>query len=123
MARGVNRGGVRLYRLESSRKERPVVVLTRESAIGYLATATVAQIASSIRGVPSEVQLDEEDGMNRPCAVNLHNVMTVSQAARRTCRFIAVAQTRKLSRRYRGAKVAPGTSSKFPDRRCSVHRL
>lgn len=57
-----------------------MVVLTRESAIDYLATATVAPISSTIRGVPSEVQLDEEDGMKKPCAVNLHNVMTVSQA-------------------------------------------
>jgi mRNA interferase MazF len=54
-------------------------VLTRDSALGYLSTATVAPIASSIRGVPSEVRLDEEDGMKSPCAVNLHNTVTVSQ--------------------------------------------
>jgi mRNA-degrading endonuclease toxin of MazEF toxin-antitoxin module len=29
--------------------------------------------------VPSEVPLDEDDGMKRPCAVNLHNAVTVSQ--------------------------------------------
>jgi mRNA-degrading endonuclease toxin of MazEF toxin-antitoxin module len=29
--------------------------------------------------VPSEVRLDEDDGMKRPCAVNLHNAVTVSQ--------------------------------------------
>ena len=54
-------------------------MLTRDSALGYLSTATVAPIKSSIRGVPSEVRLDEEDGMKRPCAVNLHNTVTVSQ--------------------------------------------
>jgi mRNA-degrading endonuclease toxin of MazEF toxin-antitoxin module len=32
-----------------------------------------------MRGVPSEVALDEKDGMNGPCAVNLHNAVTVSQ--------------------------------------------
>lgn len=32
-----------------------------------------------IRGVPSEVVLHEEDGMKSPCAVNLHNAVTVSQ--------------------------------------------
>ena len=31
------------------------------------------------RGVPSEVSLNEEDGMKSPCAVNLHNAVTVSQ--------------------------------------------
>jgi mRNA interferase MazF len=56
-----------------------VVVLTRDSAIGYLSTVTVAPITSTVRGVPSEVLLDEEDGMKRRCAVNLHNAVTVSQ--------------------------------------------
>jgi len=40
---------------------------------------TVAPITSTIRGVPSEVVLAEEDGMKGPCAVNLHNAVTVSQ--------------------------------------------
>jgi len=32
-----------------------------------------------IRGLPSEVVLNEEDGMKFPCAVNLPNAVTVSQ--------------------------------------------
>jgi mRNA interferase MazF len=57
-----------------------VVVLTRESAIGYLSAVTVAPITSTIRGVPSEVRLTEADGMKGECVVNLHNVVTVSKA-------------------------------------------
>jgi len=53
--------------------------LTRDSAIGHLATVTVAPITSTIRGVPSEVVLDVDDGMKGPCAVNLHNSVTVAQ--------------------------------------------
>lgn len=56
-----------------------MVVLTRESAIRYLSTVTIAPITSTIRGVPSEVLLDQEDGMKDRCAVNLHNTVTVSQ--------------------------------------------
>ena len=56
-----------------------MVVLTRDSAVGYLSTVTIAPITSAIRGVPSEVVLNEEDGMKAPCAVNLHNAVTVSQ--------------------------------------------
>lgn len=56
-----------------------MVVLTRDSAIAYLARVTVAPITSTIHGVPSEVTLNEEDGMKGPCAVNLHNATTVSQ--------------------------------------------
>lgn len=54
-------------------------MLTRDSAISYLSTVTVAPITSTIRGVPSEVILNEEDGMKAPCAVNLHNTVTISQ--------------------------------------------
>ena len=79
LAGGIARGDIRLYRFAPPDKARPVVVLTRDSALGYLSTATVAPITSSIRGVPSEVRLDEEDGMKAPCAVNLYNTVTVSQ--------------------------------------------
>src|SRR5664279_3094272 len=79
LAGGIGRGDIRLYRFAPPDKARPVVVLTRDSALRYLSTATVAPITSSIRGVPSEVRLDEDDGMKSPCAVNLHNVITVSQ--------------------------------------------
>lgn len=79
MAARIARGDVRLYSFTPPDKKRPVVVLTRDSAIGYLSTVTVAPITSTIRGVPSEVVLDEKDGMRTSCAVNLHNAVTVSQ--------------------------------------------
>jgi len=79
LARRIDRGDVRLYQFAPPDKQRPVVVLTRNSAIDYLSTVTVAPVTSTIRGVPSEVVLNEEDGMKTPCAVNVHNVTTVSQ--------------------------------------------
>lgn len=80
MAGRLSRGDVRLYRFMPPDKQRPVVVLTRDSAIGHLATATVAPITSTIRGVPSEVILDIDDGVKGRCAVNLHNAVTVAQS-------------------------------------------
>jgi mRNA interferase MazF len=68
-----------LYRFSAPDKERPVVILTRDNAIRYLSTVTVAPITSTIRGVPSAVVLDEDDGMKKQCAVNLHNAVAVSQ--------------------------------------------
>ena len=79
MAGRIARGDVRLYSFTAPDKKRPVLVLTRNSAIGYLSTVTVAPITTTIRGVPSEVALNEDDGMKAPCAVNLHNAVTVSQ--------------------------------------------
>jgi mRNA interferase MazF len=80
MAGRLSRGDVCLFRFAPPDKQRPVLVLTRDSAIGHLATVTVAPISSTVRGVPSEVILDIDDGMKGRCAVNLHNALTVEQA-------------------------------------------
>jgi mRNA interferase MazF len=73
----IARGDIRLFRFPPPDKPRPVVVLTRGSIIDRLARVTVAPITSTIRGVASEVALGIEDGMKQPCAVNLHNLVTV----------------------------------------------
>jgi mRNA interferase MazF len=90
----VERGEVRLYRFGSPDKERPVVVLTRDSTLPYLARVTVAPITSTIRGVPSQVVLGTEDGMKQPCAVNLHNLATVEQ--QRLGRRVARLNSRRM---------------------------
>jgi len=79
MASRIARGDVRLYQFAAPDKKRRVVVLTRDSAISYLSSVTVAPVTSTIRGVPSEIVLNEEDGMKSACVVNLHNAVTVSQ--------------------------------------------
>jgi mRNA interferase MazF len=79
VATGISRGDVRLYEFAPPDKKRPVVVLTRNSAVAYLSTVTVAPITTAVRGVPSEIVLTENDGMKSHCAVNLHNVVTVTQ--------------------------------------------
>ena len=81
MAGRVERGDIRLYRFAEPDKQRPVLVLTRPSALDYLSRITVAPITSAIRDVPSEVVLGDDDGMKQPCAVNLHNVVTVARDA------------------------------------------
>lgn len=75
----LERGEVRLYRFPRPDKERPVLILTRAAAIPYLSRVTVAPVTSTVRGVPSEVLLGPEDGMKQPCAVNLHNLVTVAK--------------------------------------------
>jgi mRNA interferase MazF len=79
MAARVARGDVRLYEFEAPDKTRPVVVLTRNSIIPALASVTIAAVTTAIRGVESEVLLNEEDGMKMPCAVNLYNLASVPQ--------------------------------------------
>ena len=79
MAGRVNRGDVYLCRFRAPDKPRPVLILTRQNAIDHLSTVTVAPITSTIRDVPSEVILNEVDGLKGQCAVNLHNAVTISQ--------------------------------------------
>jgi mRNA interferase MazF len=74
----MNRGDVRWYTFKSPDKRRPVVILTRDSAISFLSGITVAPITSTVRDIPSEVYLTPEmDGVLTPCAVNLDNIQTV----------------------------------------------
>jgi len=102
VAGGIARGDVRLYDFAPPDKKRPVVVLTRDSAISYLATVTVAPITTAIRDVPSQVVLDEGDGMKIRCAVNLHNAQTVAQ--HRLGKRVA---SLSAERRMREDRVAP----------------
>lgn len=53
---------------------RPVVVLTRDGVAQRLAAVMVATVTSVVRHVPTEVALDESDGMPRACVVSLDNV-------------------------------------------------
>lgn len=80
MAQGLRRGEIRFCSFPPPDKERPVVVVTRDSALRYLNRVTVAPVTSTRRGVPSEVNLDVEDGLKGPCAINLHNLVTIDQA-------------------------------------------
>ncbi|MGD0914060.1 MAG: type II toxin-antitoxin system PemK/MazF family toxin [Terracidiphilus sp.] len=95
MAGRIARGDVRLYRFAPPDKERPVVVLTRDSAIAYLSSVTIAPVTSTIRGVPSEVVLGDEDGMKTSCAINLHNAVTVSKD--RLGRRVAQLHSRRMN--------------------------
>lgn len=76
----MRRGEIRFYRFAAPDKRRPVLVLTRDSALDFLGEVTVAPITTSIRDIPSEVVLNEADGMPRDCAVNLDHLQTVSRA-------------------------------------------
>lgn len=75
----MRRGEVRWYKFRRPDKKRPVVVLTRDSALEFLGEVTVAPITSTLREIPTEVALGPADGMPRDCAVNLDHVQTVSR--------------------------------------------
>jgi mRNA interferase MazF len=73
----VNRGDVCWYNFKTPDKKRPVLVLTRDSAILVLNSVTIAPITSTIRSIPTELVLTEEDGLPHTCAANFDNLQTV----------------------------------------------
>lgn len=52
-------------------------MLTRDRAIPLLANVTVAAITSTVRGLPTEVQVGEAQGLAREAVVNCDNLFTV----------------------------------------------
>jgi mRNA interferase MazF len=73
----VRRGEVYWHRFATPDKRRPVLVLTRSSLLGHLATVTVAALSRTVREVASEVIVGPEHGLPVRCAANLHNVFTL----------------------------------------------
>ncbi len=76
----MNRGDVCWYTFKTPDKKRPVLILTRDSAIAVLQSVTVAPITSTIRSIPTEVVLTEADGLPTTCAANFDNLQTVPKS-------------------------------------------
>jgi mRNA interferase MazF len=57
---------------------RPVLLLTRSPAYGYLNKVTVAEITTNVRGIPQEVPLGESEGLS-PSVANFDNIHVVAK--------------------------------------------
>ena len=68
------------YSFRAPDKKRPVLILTRDSAISVLNSVTIAPITSTIRSIPTEVVLTKDDGLPGTCAANFDNLQTVPKS-------------------------------------------
>lgn len=59
---------------------RPFLILTRTQAVAVLNQVLAVPATRSIRGIPTEVRLDEEHGMPAPCVLSLDNVSLIRPA-------------------------------------------
>ena len=75
----MRRGEIRWFTFKAPDKTRPVVILTRDAILEYLGEVTVAPVTTTLRHIPTEVVLTEEDGMPQMCCVNLDHIQTVSK--------------------------------------------
>ncbi|MHB1504477.1 MAG: type II toxin-antitoxin system PemK/MazF family toxin [Acidimicrobiales bacterium] len=72
-----------------NQKRRPYLVLTRERAIEVLKGVIAVPATRTVRNIPTEVRLDEDDGMPEPCALSFDNPVTIPKAwlVERICRL------------------------------------
>jgi len=57
--------------------KRPVVLLSRDEAYSVRNAVTVAEVTSTIRNIPVEVNLGTEDGLPKKCVINLDTIITI----------------------------------------------
>ena len=65
-------------------KRRPAVVMTRDEAIGNLGELFVVLATTTIRGLPTEVELGPRDGMGRTCVLNADQIDAAEKSYLRT---------------------------------------
>lgn len=57
--------------------KRPVVLLSRDEAYSVRNAVTIAEVTSTIRNIPVEVNLGKEDGLPKKCVINLDTIITI----------------------------------------------
>jgi len=65
---------------ESELGRRPVLVVTRNEAIGVLNKVVVAPVTRTVRGIPTEVPLDSDDGLPHRSAASFDNLRAVAKS-------------------------------------------
>ena len=106
MARRVSRGDIWMYAFKAPDKQRPVVILSRQSVIPLLATVMVAPVTSTIHGVPSEVMVGIGHGLKQESAVNLDHVQTIDRS--RLKRYVGHLDEEMMERVCAALAIATG---------------
>jgi len=73
----MHKGEVWWANLPSPIGKRPVVLLSRDEAYSVRNAVTVAEVTSTIRNIPVEVNLGLEDGLPKKCVMNLDTIITI----------------------------------------------
>lgn len=64
---------------EAEDKRRPVLIVTRNEAIAVLRRLVVAPVTRTVRGIPTEVELGEDEGLPVSCAASFDNLQPVNR--------------------------------------------
>jgi len=88
---------------------RPVLLLTRTPAYEYLARVIVAEITTTVRGIPQEVSLGRGEGLGRASVANLDSIHVIPTA--RVAELVGVL----ASNRHGEVKRAIGYAFDWPE--------
>lgn len=73
----MRKGEVWWANLPSPIGKRPVVLLSRDEAYSVRNAVTVAEVTSTIRNIPVEVNLGTGDGLSKKRVINLDTIITI----------------------------------------------
>ena len=90
----MKRGEIWWAELDVPAGQRPVLLLSRNEAYSVRELVTIAPVTTRIRGIRSEVSLGPEDGLPKPCVVNLDVIQTIAKT--RLQERLTVLNTQKL---------------------------
>jgi mRNA interferase MazF len=66
---------------EAAEKRRPVLVVTRSEAVPVLTGIVVAPVTRTVRGIATEIQLGETEGLPVECAASFDNLQRIRRSA------------------------------------------
>ena len=66
---------------QTEQKRWPVLVVTRSEAVGVLAGIVVAPVSRTVRDIPTEIRLGQDEGLAVECAASFDNLQRVRRSA------------------------------------------
>jgi mRNA interferase MazF len=66
---------------ETEEKRRPVLVVTRSEAVEVLTGIVVAPVSRTVRGIPTEIHLGQNEGLGIECAASFDNLQPILRSA------------------------------------------
>jgi mRNA interferase MazF len=64
---------------EAEDKRRPVLIVTRDDAIPVLHRLVIAPVTRTVRDIPTEIPLGEDEGLPVQCAASFDNLQPINR--------------------------------------------
>lgn len=65
---------------EAEGRRRPVLVVTRSEAVPVLTGIVVAPVSRTVRDIPTEIRLGDDEGLSVECAASFDNLQRIRRS-------------------------------------------